>query len=198
MPVNVHRPTARQQGDLPAWRALCRARSEGRAGREGHGTEESTGEPGWGAPRHLNHGLPGPERDGVTQSAWRRAAKAWPGREGRAARHTSPQVFSPQPAPRGASPQQLGAEAHALPGGAAEPTQNISPRAVRCKGNMTNGAAMRGKYCLNLYWNPFSNQANHSHTLGRLTNTDRRSMESNGSFTKKSNEQTRRCRWGRN
>lgn len=99
---------------------------------------------------------------------------------------------------RAASPRQLGAEAHALPCGAAETTQNIPPSAVGSKRNMTNRAAMRRKYCLNLYWNPFSNQANNSNTPGRLKNTVCISMESKGSFTTKSNEQMRQCHLVRN
>lgn len=147
---------------------------------------------------HFWLGLPVPEQGRGIQSAWQRAATAWPSREGRAARNTSPQLFLLQPVPRGASPWQLGAEAHALPCGAAETTQNIPPRAVRSKRNMTNRAAMRRKYCPNLYWNPFSNQANNSNTPGRLKNTVCISMESKGSFTMKSNEQMRRRHLVRN
>lgn len=117
---------------------------------------------------------------------------------GRAARNTNPQLFLLQPMPRGIGPGQLGAKAHAFPRGAAETTQNIPLRTVGSKRNMTNRAAMRRKYCLNLYWNPFSNQANNLDTPGRLKDTVCISMESKGSFTMKSNEQMHQCHLVRN
>lgn len=150
---------------------------------------------------HFWLGLPVPERGRGIQSAWQRAwqraAKAWPSREERAARNTGPQLFLLQPVPRGAGPRQLGAEAHALPCRAAETTQNIPPCAVGSKRNMTNRAAMRRNYCPNLYWNPFSNQANNSNTPGRLKNTVCILMKSKGSFTMKSNKQMRRSHFVR-
>lgn len=84
-------------------------------------------------------------------------------------------------------------QAHVLPHRAAERTQNILPHPAASKRNMRNGAVMRTRYHLNLYWNPFSKQANNSNTPGRLKNTVCISMESKGSFTTESNEQL--CRY---
>lgn len=75
---------------------LCRAWSKGYAGRKGHNPKESTGEPSVTSRERWAHfwlGLPVPEQGGETQRAWQRAAGAWPGREGKAARNTSPQLF---------------------------------------------------------------------------------------------------------